>query len=49
LIENHIIISGEVEKYSWFAETVSLTSFGVSFVSACDPEVRAALAWQRAF
>jgi hypothetical protein len=43
LLENHMFISGEVEYYSWYAETVSLTSFGVAFVSACDPEVRQAL------
>lgn len=40
LVENNMFISGEVHHYSWYAESVSLTSFGVAFVSACDPEVR---------
>jgi hypothetical protein len=43
LIENQILISGRVKNYSWFAETVSLTSFGVAFVSACDQEIGRAL------
>jgi hypothetical protein len=42
LIEHHLFITGEVEHYSWFVETISLTSFGVAFVTACDPEIKAA-------
>jgi hypothetical protein len=42
LVIDNLIISGEVERYSWFAESVALTSFGVAFVSACDPEIRKA-------
>ena len=39
LIVNNVIISGKVGRYAWFAETVSLTAFGVAFVYACDPEL----------
>jgi hypothetical protein len=40
LVENSMFISGEVERFGWFGESVALTSFGVAFVSACDHEVR---------
>ena len=40
LISHEAFIQGNVKSVSWYGESVSLTSFGVAFVSACDPEIR---------
>lgn len=40
LISHEAFIQGEVDDILWYGESVSLTSFGVAFVAACDPEMQ---------
>jgi hypothetical protein len=48
LVENQMFVTGEAGPFSWYCETVSLTSFGVAFVKACDPEIGVRTREQRA-
>lgn len=40
LIAHEAFIQGDSEDVMWYGESISLTSFGTAFVSACDPEIR---------